>query len=94
MTLDELITLYEQLQKVYETLKGNIEFVNLDGALQFTIQSNSFGRMNCKGSFQEFPSQENRLEFEFEIDQSYLPATLLDLKKIIEPYYIQQKFQI
>ena len=92
VTLDEIITLYEQLQEAYKTLKGNIEFGNLDGTLQFTLQFNSFGQMNCKGSFQEFPSQENnRLKFEFIIDQSHLPATLLDMKPIVEPYYIQQK---
>lgn len=86
ITLDEIISLYEQLQEAYKTLKGHIIFTNSDGALQFTLQFNSFGQMNCEGSFQEFPSQENnRLKFEFMIDQSHLPATLSDMKPIVEP---------
>lgn len=90
ITPDELITLYDQLHEAYNTLKGTIEFANLDRSLQFTLQFNSFGQMNLVGSFQEIPSQENKLEFEFMIDQSYLPTTLLGMKKIVEPY-IQQK---
>ena len=88
VSLDELIGLYEELQEAYKTLKGNISFSNLDGTLQFTLQFNSLGHMKCEGSFQEIPSQENNhLKFEFIIDQSHLPATLSDLKTIVEPYY-------
>jgi len=91
ITLDELISLYEQLQEAYKTLKGNITFANLDGTLHFTLQFNSFGQIHIDGSFQELPSQKNELEFEFMIDQSHLPTALLDMKPIVEPYYIQQK---
>lgn len=90
ITIDELITLYKQLQEAYITLKGNITFSNLDGTLYFTLQFNPFGQINLEGEFQEFPSQENKLKFEFMIDQSHLPTTLLDMKQIVEPY-IQQK---
>lgn len=86
ITIDELITLYIQLQEAYKTLKGNIIFSNLDNTLQFTLQFNSFGQISLEGKFQEFPSRENKLEFEFMIDQSHLPATLLDMKKIVKPY--------
>lgn len=86
ITIDELITLYTQLQEAYKTLKGNIIFSNLDNTLQFTLQFNPFGQISLEGKFQEFPSQENKLEFEFMIDQSHLPVTLLDMKKIVEPY--------
>ena len=90
ITIDELITLYTQLQEAYKMLKGNIIFSNLDNTLQFTLQFNSFGQISLEGKFQEFSSQENKLEFEFMIDQSHLPATLLDMRKIVEPY-IEQK---
>lgn len=86
ITIDELITLYTQLQEAYKTLKGNIIFSNLDNTLQFTLQFNSFGQISLEGKFQEFPSREYKLEFEFMIDQSHLPATLLDMKKIVKPY--------
>ncbi|MER2049345.1 MAG: hypothetical protein ABTA23_13940 [Solibacillus sp.] len=92
VSLNELIVLYEELQEAYKTLKGNIAFSNLDGTLQFTLQFTSFGQIKCEGRFQEFPSQENnRLKFEFMIDQSHLSATLSDMKPIIETYYMQQK---
>ena len=92
MSLNELIDLYEELQEAYKTLKGNIVFSNLDGSLKFTLQFTSLGQINCEGSFQEYLSQENnRLKFEFMIDQSHLPATLSDMKPIVEAYYMQQK---
>ncbi|MEO4055080.1 hypothetical protein [Solibacillus sp. CAU 1738] len=86
ITIDELISLYLQLQEAYKTLKGNITFFNLDRTLYFTLQFNPFGQISLEGKFQEFPSQENKLEFEFAIDQSHLPATLLSMKKVVEPY--------
>ena len=92
VSLNELIVLYEELQEAYKILKGNIAFSNLDGTFKFTLQFTSFGQIKCEGRFQEFPSQEsNRLKFEFMIDQSHLPATLSDMKSIVEAYYMQQK---
>ena len=93
ITLDELVLLYEQLQEAYKTLKGTITFANLDGTLHFTLQFNSLGQINLEGSFQEFPSQDNKLEFEFTIDQSHLPAALSDMKPIVEAYYRQQNLK-
>ncbi|MFJ7667581.1 hypothetical protein ACIQXI_10745 [Lysinibacillus sp. NPDC097195] len=86
ITIDEIVSLYRQLEEAYQTLKGNIAFSNLDGALYFTLQFNPFGQISLQGKFQEFPSQENKLEFEFMIDQSHLPASLLGMKKVVEPY--------
>lgn len=50
ITIDELITLYTQLQEAYKTLKGNIIFYNLDNTLQFTLQFNSFGQISLEGN--------------------------------------------
>ena len=92
MSLNELIELYKELEEAYKTLKGNIVFSDLDGSLQYTLKFTSLGQINCEGSFQEHLSQENnRLKFEFVIDQSHLPAALTGLKAIVEPFYMQQK---
>lgn len=86
ITVDELITFYKQLQKAYNSLKGNITFSNFDRTLHFTLQFNPFGQIKLEGEFQELHIQKNKLEFEINIDQSHLPATLLDLKQIVEPF--------
>lgn len=85
ITIDELMTFYKQLQKAYNSLKGNITFSNLDRTLHFTLQFNPFGQIKLEGEFQELHSQENKLEFEIIIDHSHLSATLLQLKQIVEP---------
>lgn len=85
ITIDELMTFYKQLQKAYNSFKGNITFSNLDRTLYFTLQFNPFGQIKLEGEFQELHSQESKLEFEIIIDHSHLSATLLQLKQIVEP---------
>lgn len=45
-----------------------------------------FGQIDVKGYFQELSSIDNRLAFEFQLDQSYLFKTLNELKNIVNIY--------
>ena len=85
-TTGRVYELYVHLQKVYKQLKGIIHFSNRDDSLNFTLKFNQYGQILVHGHFQELPSEENRLEFEFQLDQSYLPKTLTELKNIIDFY--------
>ncbi|KOS68721.1 hypothetical protein AEA09_09335 [Lysinibacillus contaminans] len=80
--------LYVQLQKVYKQLKGIFHFSNRDDSLNFTLQFNQYEQIQVQGYFQELPSEENRLEFEFQfqLDQRYLPKTLPELKNKVNFY--------
>jgi hypothetical protein len=50
------------------------------------MKFNHYGQLQIQGGFQEVLSEENRLEFEFESEQSYLTATLEELKNIVDYY--------
>jgi len=72
----QIFEFFIKLQKCYDKIDGNVielEFIKL-------------GQIQIQGYFQEFPSIENILEFEFESDQSYLASTLVELKKIVDCY--------
>ena len=47
---------------------------------------NPFVQIYLKGYFQELMVDDNKLEFGFQLDQSDLPKTLDELKKIVELY--------
>ena len=85
-TTGQIYTLYKQLQKAYKLLKGSITFSNRDETFKFEMKFNRSGQIEIEGSFQEFLDKENILQFEFLSDQSYLIATLEELKNIVAYY--------
>lgn len=85
-TTGQVYELYVQLQKLYEQLKGSIHFSNRGETLNFTLQFNRYGQIQVRGYFQELLSEENQLQFGFQLDQSYLPKTLNELKHIVDLY--------
>ncbi|MEQ6357250.1 hypothetical protein ABNX05_21700 [Lysinibacillus sp. M3] len=44
------------------------------------------GQITIEGYFQEFFSEENKLHFEFESEQSYLLSSFEELRKIVSHY--------
>ena len=81
----QVFEFYTELQKCYRKLNGVMKFTP-DSNLKFEIHFNKLGQINIQGYFQEFLSEENLLQFEFESEQSYLFSTLEELKKIVDHY--------
>lgn len=86
LTTGLLAQLYEQLKEAYETLKGKIVFTHYEGSLFVEMELKKSGQLMIEGSFQEFPSKNVKLNFEFQLDQSYLVETLKELKLIVQKY--------
>ncbi|MFB7139380.1 hypothetical protein ACFCYN_06990 [Gottfriedia sp. NPDC056225] len=82
----QIYEFYEQLLKCYKELKGIINFPNTESELKLVLEFADFGQFTILGSFQEYPSEENFLQFEFESEQSYLTSTLAELKEIVDYY--------
>ena len=85
-TTGQIYELYIQLQKAYEQLNGVITFSNRDNTLNFELKFNHLGQIIVQGYFQKVLSDANRLDFEFILDQSYLPVAIADLKEVVEYY--------
>ncbi|MBS8263905.1 hypothetical protein DYI25_05570 [Mesobacillus boroniphilus] len=75
-----------ELQKCYNDLQGSAIFSDSENALKINLNFNKLGQISIEGYFQEIPSEENTLQFEFESEQSYLGATLQQLNSIFEQY--------
>ena len=85
-TTGQVSQLYEQLKEAFQNLKGTIIFSNRGEDISFEMNFTRVGQINVNGHFQEYPSIENRLNFSFQLDQSYIASTLTELKKIVEVY--------
>ncbi|KAA0948808.1 hypothetical protein FQ087_17640 [Sporosarcina sp. ANT_H38] len=84
-TTGQVYQLYQQLKEAYETLSGKVTFYNYECSIDLEMIFNSTGQIDLEGYFRD-SSGDNRLEFGFQLDQSYLFKTLNELKKIVEIY--------
>lgn len=71
------------LRKLYESLKGNAEFIPLEKQLVLNFEAMSGGHISVSGTAWSQASYENKLEFCIEIDQSYLKEPLKTLERLI-----------
>ncbi|MBS1532193.1 MAG: hypothetical protein JSU01_17960 [Bacteroidetes bacterium] len=84
----EFYQLYEQLVKANQILKGEIYFMNYEENLKFDLIYDANGHISITGNFYDINSgnSDNRLEFGFESDQSYIQSTISQLKTIVDKY--------
>lgn len=82
----QIYEFYKNLLKCYNELNGQISFPTSGSELRLELEFTDFGQLNINGSYQEYPSVENFLHFEFESEQSYLTSTLTELKAIVDYY--------
>jgi len=71
-----------ELRTLYDKLSGTARLWPRDEQLTLTLQGNGLGRIEVNGSAWYVACYGSKLEFEFEIDQSYLPAVLHQLSEI------------
>ena len=68
------------LRKLYETLKGQAEFVPLEKQLTLKFESKTGGKISVTGIAWSQATYENKLEFHLELDQTYLQLPLKALE--------------
>ncbi|MEK4566893.1 hypothetical protein MKX54_19625 [Alkalihalobacillus sp. FSL R5-0424] len=75
---------YQGLKQMHRELKGMVVLTNRDNSLFLKVTTQTLGQLHVEGTIQELPSVENQLTFEFQLDQSYLPRVIEELKIVVE----------
>lgn len=71
-----------ELRTLYENLRGKAELWPREEQLKLTLQGNGRGGIEVTGTAWFVACHGSKLDFEFEIDQTYLPAVLKQLSVI------------
>jgi hypothetical protein len=72
-----------QLRAMYESLEGQAEFCPLEKQFVLKLVAKSGGHVQASGEAWSQATYENKLEFELQLDQSYLLAPLQDLESLV-----------
>jgi len=72
--------------KCYCELKGMATFCNYEASFRLEVVCNPLGHVALQGYFKEEAYLQNELQFEMASDQSFLSATLEDLRKFVDHY--------
>lgn len=72
----------QKLRALNETLAGVAEFSSRENQVVFALRGDALGHIEVTGQAWSQPCYENKLEFEFNIDQTYIPSILVQLSSI------------
>ena len=84
-TTGELSNFFKKLRKCHIELSGIADFNSCEENLDLIVKYD-FGKVNISGKYQENLAIDNKLEFDFETDQSYLKEGIDKLERITEKY--------
>jgi hypothetical protein len=65
------------------TLEGGATFTTMEGQLSVTLSGDGKGHVHVKGTSADEPGSGNRLEFGFDIDQTYLQQIARGLESFV-----------
>lgn len=74
------------VQQLYATLNGRAELSTLEGWITLTLEGDGRGHVKVTGAVLDQPGIGNRLIFNFDLDQTYLPEVIEQLNLILETY--------
>tara|TARA_R110002033_G_C3745153_1_gene225549 strand:+ start:70 stop:510 length:441 start_codon:yes stop_codon:yes gene_type:complete len=81
----ELFKFYEKLKTCQSELNGVAEFDSYEKNLELTVKYDS-GKISIFGTYQENLGIDNKLEFDFNSDQSYFKNSVEQLERIFDKY--------
>ncbi|WP_243287473.1 hypothetical protein [Geothrix terrae] len=76
----------EQLSALYKTLSGEAKFETMEGQIEFSMTGNGRGGVEVSGRVLDQAGIGNKLEFAFQVDQTYLPLAIHDLNEILNEF--------
>lgn len=80
----QISTFMENIESMHKTLKGCSSLISFDGdELYMTIDEYGHVEVAVKEGLADY---NGKVEFKFEIDQSYLPDLIAQLKNFVETY--------
>ena len=85
----ELVAFRDQLETLYRSLKGEAEFSTMEGQLSLSVSGNGRGEILVRGVALDAPGIGNRLEFQLELDQTYVQRTVAELSHVIAAFPVR-----
>jgi hypothetical protein len=82
----ELYRFWVELKQCYDTLTGVAVLYNTYCNLELKCQFGTKGGVSVTGKFQADQFFNNVLEFEFDVDQTYIKETLTHLKRVFNMF--------
>jgi hypothetical protein len=82
--LQELELFRDQLTVLQQSLKGEAEFTTIENQLYLKLKADHLGHIGIEGYVMDDAGVGNKLDFSFEIDQSFLKSTLDELVSCIQ----------
>ena len=81
----ELLKFYEKLKTCQSELNGVAEFDSYEKKLELTVKYD-YGKISILGNYQENLAIDNKLEFDFNSDQSFFKNSVEQLERIFDKY--------
>jgi len=79
----DLQNFHSQLKNLYKTLKGSAELIPTERQFIMKLSGNGRGQINVEGEAFEKATYGSCLQFDFELDQTYLPEFIESLKSVL-----------
>jgi len=75
---------HAELEKLHRTVSGSAVFTSYERQLELTLSCNTAGQIGVRGEAIDAAGIGNRLGFNLEIDQTYVPTILEHLRLALE----------
>lgn len=82
LRIPDFATFRKQLQRLYKKLEGVASFTTLEEQLALRLTGDGKGHITVEGTAIDFCGTGNRLQFEFALDQTYLPRIISELERV------------
>lgn len=79
----DLLSFRTQLVKLNKNLKGEAKLQPLEEQFTLKLKGNGLGQIEVTGKAFEYAAYGNCLDFEFELDQTYLPDSIDSLDTLL-----------
>jgi len=85
----ELTAFLPELQQLFKTLSGSVEFTTLEGQLSLRLIGDNKGHIELSGKVADKAGIGNVLHFTLQLDQTQLKASIHELEKIISQFPVR-----
>jgi len=86
LSTGELIKFDEELRVIYKSCLGKTKLMLFETDLEISLEMNNRGQLNVVGFYKACPEVDNKLDFEFSSNQSYLDKTFVQIDEMIDSY--------
>lgn len=83
---EEFQAFLEEAEGLSRTLDGAAGFSTMEGQIAFSLAGDASGQVRVQGEAVDAPGGDNRLQFSFDIDQTYLPQICRSLEVILAAF--------